>query len=185
MVTGGARSGKSRLAEELAAACDQEVVYLATATVSDAEMAARVARHQQRRPASWRTVEVPLALTEAITREGQQTGTLLLDSLGVWVSNLLNLSFNGEENWDESEAVMEEIIIKVRQMFKAARETRARVIIVTEETGLGVVPAFPLGRVFRDLLGLVNEELARQADKVYLVVAGLPLILKDDTNIQP
>jgi len=183
MVTGGARSGKSRLAEELAATSGRDVVYLATATINDIEMAARVARHQQRRPATWRTVEVPLAVAEAVAREGQQADTLLLDSLGVWLSNLLNLDADGFDNWEKSEVIIETIMVKIRELVKAAREVKARVIIVTEEVGLGLVPFSPLGRVFRDLLGLANEEVARQSNKVYLVVAGLPLVLKNDRHL--
>lgn len=179
MVTGGACSGKSRLAEELAIASEREVVYLATAAVDDAEMAARVRRHQERRPASWRTVEVPLEVAEVIASEGQQAVTLLLDSLGAWLSNLLSLE-GGYENWDNSEAVIAAVMVKVGEIIKAAAEASANVIIVTEETGLGLVPVSPLGRVFRDLLGLANQALASRAHQVYLVVAGLPLVLKDN-----
>lgn len=177
MVTGGSRSGKSRLAEELANNAGGEVVYLATAIVNDAEMAARVKKHQERRPADWRTVEVPYSVTEAIAKEGQQATTLLMDSLGAWLSNLLSQE-NGYENWDKSEAVMATIMNKVREMVRVAADVKAQVIIVTEEIGMGMVPLSPLGRVFCDLLGLANQVLASQADQVYLVVAGLPLALK-------
>ncbi|CEP68695.1 Cobinamide kinase/cobinamide phosphate guanyltransferase [Moorella glycerini] len=180
MVTGGARSGKSRLAEELAVAGSEKVVYLATATVGDAEMAARVDMHRRRRPADWQTVEAPLAVTEAVAREGQRAGTILLDSLGMWISNLLSQeTTEAEDSWEKNTAAIEAIMVKVRELAVVARQVPARVIIVTEEVGMGLIPPYPLGRVFRDLLGLANQEIARQADQVYLVVAGLPLVLKD------
>ncbi|BCV21175.1 bifunctional adenosylcobinamide kinase/adenosylcobinamide-phosphate guanylyltransferase [Moorella sp. Hama-1] len=180
MITGGNRSGKSSLAEEMAARARGEVIYLATATVSDAEMAARVARHRRRRPASWRTVEAPLEVTAVVKREGQEATTLLVDSLGMWLTNLLG-NYDGEEagSQEQQEKIIEGIMVKVRELAAAAREARARVIVVTDEVGLGLVPPYPLGRLFRDLLGLANQELARQADAVYLVVAGLPVVLKD------
>ncbi|WP_406678492.1 bifunctional adenosylcobinamide kinase/adenosylcobinamide-phosphate guanylyltransferase [Moorella sp. ACPs] len=181
MVTGGARSGKSRLAEELAAAGGEKVVYLATAVVGDAEMAARVEMHRRRRPAAWLTVEAPLAVTEAVAREGRRAGTILLDSLGMWLSNLLSQEAAGAgDSWEKSTAVVEAIMVKVRELAAVARQVPARVIIVTEEAGMGLIPPYPLGRVFRDLLGLANQEIARRADQVYLVVAGLPLVLKDN-----
>ncbi|KYH31085.1 bifunctional adenosylcobinamide kinase/adenosylcobinamide-phosphate guanylyltransferase [Neomoorella mulderi] len=181
MVTGGARSGKSRLAEELAAAGSAKVVYLATATVGDAEMAARVDMHRRRRPADWQTVEAPLAVTEAVAREGQRGGTtIILDSLGMWISNLLSQeTTEAEDSWEKNTAAIEAIMVKIRELAAVARQVPARVIIVTEEVGMGLIPPYPLGRVFRDLLGLANQEIARQADQVYLVVAGLPLVLKD------
>ncbi|MGI9860320.1 bifunctional adenosylcobinamide kinase/adenosylcobinamide-phosphate guanylyltransferase [Moorella naiadis] len=181
MITGGSRSGKSSLAEELAGRAGGEVVYLATATVDDAEMAARVARHRRRRPACWRTVEVPLEVAAAIEQEGARAVTLLMDSLGMWLTNLLG-SYDGEGagSQDEQEKIIAGIMAKVQELAVAARQARARVIIVTDEVGLGLVPPYPLGRLFRDLLGLANQELARQADTVYLVVAGLPVVLKGE-----
>ncbi|WP_258360463.1 bifunctional adenosylcobinamide kinase/adenosylcobinamide-phosphate guanylyltransferase [Moorella sulfitireducens (nom. illeg.)] len=180
MVTGGARSGKSRLAEELAAAGGGQVVYLATATVGDAEMAARVAAHRCRRPPEWLTVEAPLDVPKALAREGRRVDTILLDSLGMWLSNLLSRETGGAGDGGEmSTAVVEGFMARVRELAAVAREVPARVIIVTEEAGMGLVPPYALGRVFRDLLGLANQEIARRADRVYLVVAGLPLVLKD------
>ncbi|WP_338834844.1 Bifunctional adenosylcobalamin biosynthesis protein CobU [Moorella humiferrea] len=181
MVTGGARSGKSRLAEELAAAGGGRVVYLATAVIGDDEMAARVAAHRRRRPPGWLTVEAPLAVIEALAREGKRADTILLDSMGMWLNNLLGGLQQGEasDGDEDYDAVIENIMNLVRNLVVTAWEVPARVIIVTEETGLGLVPPYPLGRLFRDLLGLANQEIASRADRVYLVMAGLPLILKD------
>ncbi|MEW8958479.1 Bifunctional adenosylcobalamin biosynthesis protein CobU [Moorella humiferrea] len=181
MVTGGARSGKSRLAEELAAAGGGRVVYLATAVIGDDEMAARVAAHRRRRPPGWLTVEAPLAVTEALAREGKRADTILLDSMGMWINNLLGGLQQGgaSDGGEDHDVVIENIMNLVRKLVVTAWEVPARVIIVTEETGLGLVPPYPLGRLFRDLLGLANQEIASRADRVYLVMAGLPLILKD------
>ena len=181
MVTGGARSGKSSLAEEMAAAGGNRVVYLATAGVGDAEMAARVALHRQRRPAGWQTVEAPLEVTAAIARAGEGADTtVLFDSLGMWLSNLLGEEAAGDDDdWPKRVAATDAVMARVREMVAVARQVPARVIIVTEEVGMGLVPDHPLGRLFRDLLGLANQEVARRADRVYLVVAGLPLLLKD------
>ncbi|MBE3571460.1 MAG: bifunctional adenosylcobinamide kinase/adenosylcobinamide-phosphate guanylyltransferase [Moorella humiferrea] len=181
MVTGGARSGKSRLAEELAAAGGGRVVYLATAVIGDDEMAARVAVHRRRRPPGWLTVEAPLAVTEALAREGKRADTILLDSMGMWLNNLLGGLQQGgaSDGGEDHDVVIENIMNLVRKLVMTAWEVPARVIIVTEETGLGLVPPYPLGRLFRDLLGLANQEIASRADRVYLVMAGLPLILKD------
>ncbi|MBC7323948.1 MAG: bifunctional adenosylcobinamide kinase/adenosylcobinamide-phosphate guanylyltransferase [Moorella sp. (in: Bacteria)] len=179
MVTGGASSGKSRLAEELAAEGGGKVVYIATATVEDAEMVARVEAHRRRRPAQWRTVEAPLEVAAAVAREGRLAGTILVDSLGMWLSNLLRQEAGDEKDgYEKKAASLDAVMVKVRDLAAVARQVPARVIIVTEEVGQGLVPAYPLGRLFRDLLGLANQEIARQADQVYLVVAGLPLVLK-------
>lgn len=181
MVTGGAKSGKSRLAEELAAAGGGRVVYLATAVIGDEEMAVRVAAHRRRRPPGWLTVEAPLAVTEALAREGERADTILLDSIGMWLNNLLGGLQQGRalDEREDQDVVIENIMNLVRNLVATAWEVPARVIIVTEETGLGLVPPYPLGRLFRDLLGLANQEIASRADRVYLVMAGLPLILKD------
>ncbi|MDN5325767.1 MAG: adenosylcobinamide kinase / adenosylcobinamide-phosphate guanylyltransferase [Moorella sp. (in: firmicutes)] len=179
MVTGGSRSGKSSLAENLAGEAGGEVVYLATAIVKDEEMAARVALHRNRRPASWRTIETPLEVIETIKQEGRQADTLLLDSLGMWLSNLLNdYHYQVENDREQREELVAKITARARELAITAYQVRARVIVVTEEVGLGLVPSHPLGRLFRDLLGLANQELARRADRVYLVVAGLPVVLK-------
>ncbi|MGI9953208.1 bifunctional adenosylcobinamide kinase/adenosylcobinamide-phosphate guanylyltransferase [Moorellaceae bacterium AZ2] len=167
-VTGGVRSGKSRFAEELACNWGKEVIYVATARVTDEEMAERVARHKARRPARWRTVEEPLALDRVIKDWGEAGRVLLVDCLAVYVGNLLVEEGLGEE----------EVLGRVRQVALRAQEAPADVILVSNEVGLGVVPPYPLGRLYRDLLGLANQEVAARADAVYLVVCGLPVEIK-------
>lgn len=182
VVTGGTRSGKSGLAEEMAAAGGDKVVYLATAYPHDPEMTLRVKKHRDRRPASWRTCEAPLKVRQALVEESGQAEVILLDSMGMWISNLLSEMTRQEEDWQKCEEVMEAVMVEVREMIRVARDVKAQVIIVTEEVGMGLVPVYPVGRVFCDLLGQANEEAARFADKVYFVVAGIPMLLKNTVD---
>lgn len=167
LVLGGARSGKSEVAERLAAKQQGQVVYLAPGQAWDEEMAQRIRRHQDRRPAAWLTVEEPLDLPGAVRRHGDPGRCLLLDGLGTWVSNLLLAEL-------DEPAVLERVV----DLLKAAAETEADLVVVSDEVGLGVVPPSPLGRLFRDCLGRANQAMAAQADRALLVVAGIPVDLK-------
>lgn len=171
LVTGGARSGKSRYAEELVRSFDAGVVYVATLEPDDDEMGRRIERHKSRRPESWRTVEAPLDVVEAIRKSEEPV--VLLDCLSGWVSNLL---LSHEENGEE--AVLNTVIGAVEELLAAVRASGRTVVIVTNEVGSGVVPAYPLGRWYRDALGLANQRVAAEADAVCLMAAGLPLVLK-------
>jgi len=180
LVTGGTRSGKSAFAERLAAAGGKKVIYLATATVGDEEMALRVERHRQRRPPSWETVEEPLEIAGVINRMGAPDKLILVDCLTLFLNNLLSKTgrlFNDESAGLTAEE--EERILGVFELLcKVITESPADIIIVTNEVGWGLVPPYPAGRVYRDLLGTANQRLARLADEVYLVVSGLPLEIK-------
>ncbi|MEW6274114.1 MAG: bifunctional adenosylcobinamide kinase/adenosylcobinamide-phosphate guanylyltransferase [Bacillota bacterium] len=180
LVTGGTRSGKSAFAERLAAAGGKKVIYLATATVGDEEMALRVERHRQRRPPSWETVEEPLEIAGVINRMGAPDKLILVDCLTLFLNNLLSKTgrlFNDESAGLTAEE--EERILGVfERLCKVITESPADIIIVTNEVGWGLVPPYPAGRVYRDLLGTANQRLARLADEVYLVVSGLPLEIK-------
>lgn len=165
VLLGGARSGKSRLAVSIAAAADAPVTLLATAEARDEEMRTRIAAHRAERPPSWETVEEPLALERAIGAVPHGR-TLVVDCLSLWVSNLL-------ERGDPADDVL--------ACAAGAAATAARrgglTVAVSNEVGLGVVPATPLGRAYRDLLGAVNRAWGDVADEAALVVAGrvLPL----------
>ena len=177
-VLGGARSGKSRHAQELAErAVGRDgggVLYVATAAAGDGEMAARIARHRASRPAGWTTVEEPLRVSAAVARAGAGTGAILVDCLTLLVSNLL-LAHEAEGD----EAAEAAVLAEVGALLAAARAAAAeRVILVANEVGLGVVPAYPLGRAFRDAAGRVNQLVAREADEVHFLVAGLVQRLK-------
>ncbi len=165
LVTGPARSGKSEWAEHLAAESDRLVLYIATAQdrADDVEWHQRIELHRGRRPGSWRTVECPMDLAGAI-EQAAATDCLLVDSLGTWVANLL----------EESEAVWH---CHGEQVLGALAATEAIVVLVAEETGWGVVPAYPMGRSFRDRLGRLVREVAAIANVTYLVTAGHALDL--------
>lgn len=166
LVTGPTRSGKSEWAESLALASGQPVVYVATATASpgDPEWQARLAAHRQRRPATWRTLEVPIELAEAVSN-GKVQDYWVVDSLGTWLANCL----------DQSEAVWQQT--QDHLLHHLAQRQQA-IVLVAEETGWGVVPAYPLGRTFRDRLGRLTRAIGAIADVVYLVVAGYAVDLR-------
>ncbi len=165
LVTGGARSGKSRIAEALALRTGLEPVYIATATAWDEEMQARIARHRDDRAgAGWRTVEEPLALVEALRREAVPGRVLLVDCLTLWLSNVL---LGGRDA--EREGSM---------LVAALPGLAAPIVFVSNEVGWGIVPDNKLGRDFRDAQGLLNQSIAKGCDRVMLVAAGLPLVLK-------
>jgi len=167
LITGPARSGKSEWAEQLAqeVACsnEQTVMYIATAQTNrdDTEWAARIEKHRQRRPAHWQCQEVPFELAGAIAK-APPTHCLLVDSLGTWLANLIE---QDDAPWDTAE----------QQLLTALGTARGDVILVAEETGWGVVPAYELGRRFRDRLGSLSRKVGAIATDVYLVTGGYAL----------
>lgn len=167
LVLGGVRSGKSAVAERLAAAAAARVVYLACGQAGDAEMAARITRHREHRDPAWLTVEEPLAIPAAVRRLGKPGACLLLDGLGTWISNLVLA--------EETAAGIDR---QVADLLAAIRETGSAAVIVSDEAGLGLVPPNRLGRLFQDALGLANQQVAAAAGQCLLAVAGLVLDLK-------
>jgi adenosylcobinamide kinase / adenosylcobinamide-phosphate guanylyltransferase len=163
LITGGARSGKSRRAESRAHAYPGRPVYIATAEALDAEMAERIARHRARRGNDWIEREVPLDLVQALT-DTDGGGARLVDCLTLWLSNLLHAG----RNWSEEAAMLTAVL----------GQQRSPVIFVTNEVGLGIVPDNALARSFRDAAGLLNQNVAAVADEVEFVVAGLPIKVK-------
>jgi adenosylcobinamide kinase / adenosylcobinamide-phosphate guanylyltransferase len=170
LLTGGARSGKSALAVALAERDGADVVFLATGQPGDEEMAERIARHRAERPAHWTTVEEPVRLGEAMSAI-EPSACLIVDCLSLWVANLLEA---------ESAAAIER---EASAASGAAAARRGTTIAVTNEVGLGVVPATPVGRAYRDVLGRVNATWAAHADEAYLVVAGRLLPLLSATEV--
>jgi adenosylcobinamide kinase / adenosylcobinamide-phosphate guanylyltransferase len=162
LVLGGARSGKSRHAESLIAALPPPWIYVATAEPGDEEMAARIKSHRERRDGLWRTVEAPRALAQTLATCGE--GPVLVDCLTLWLSNLML-----------AEADIEE---EIAQLEKALTAVRMPLVLVANEVGSGIVPSYPLGRRFRDMQGMLNQRIAARAERVILMVAGLPLMLK-------
>ncbi|MEF3275672.1 MAG: bifunctional adenosylcobinamide kinase/adenosylcobinamide-phosphate guanylyltransferase [Chloroflexus sp.] len=168
LFTGGARSGKSRCAERYAARLSDQVVYVATATASDDEMRERIARHQARRPSMWRTLEVPTNVAAALADLPAGT-VVVLDCLSLLLSNLL-LAYES----NPEPAINQEL----DNLLAVVTQRDLTLIVVTNEVGMGIVPAYPLGRQYRDLLGLANQRLAAVAMAVYLVVCGIPVELR-------
>jgi adenosylcobinamide kinase/adenosylcobinamide-phosphate guanylyltransferase len=170
LVLGGARSGKSRFAESLCANASR-VAYIATLHPDDDEMQERVARHRAGRPADWLTIEEPLDIASAAERCGAECEFILLDCLTIWLSNLC---------WchraDSPEQLRAQAARELARFVSATATSHC--VMVSNEVGCGLVPESPLGRAFRDLHGWLNQDAARAADSVYLVVAGIPLAIK-------
>ena len=184
LILGGVRSGKSAFAEGLARELNRPTLYLATGQVTDTEMAERIRRHRERRPADWLTVEEPLrpasALTEALALPNPP-GVILLDSLDVWVANRLLERETADFAAVESAALaeLERLLVVCRQGDVATQPVvSTATFLVSSEVGLSPVPPNALGRHFQDLLGTVNQQAAAAADAVYLVVAGVPVPVK-------
>lgn len=177
LVTGGVRSGKSLLAERLALETGGPVTYIATSRIEDEEMVERVRRHRDRRPLDWATIEAPWDLVEALDKLPTGNQAVIIDCLGVFVSNLL-LKYAGDKDPTQPE-IEKQILSNIESFLQAQAAVSSTVIIVTNETGLGVVPPSALGRAFRDYLGWANQMVAAAADQVYLTVAGIPLLIKD------
>jgi adenosylcobinamide kinase/adenosylcobinamide-phosphate guanylyltransferase len=177
-VLGGARSGKSAFARTLAPEGPAPVVFVATMEAGDEELRRRIARHQRERPPGWRTVEEPLAVIEALRSLDDAPGTVLLDCLTLWVANLLQRSLGDDTSMDAMDAAEADVLAQVEALLAWQRESGARLIVVSNEVGLGVVPAYPLGRAFRDVLGSAHQRIAAAAERVYFLVAGLPNEIK-------
>ncbi|HEY1745381.1 MAG TPA: bifunctional adenosylcobinamide kinase/adenosylcobinamide-phosphate guanylyltransferase [Xanthobacteraceae bacterium] len=168
LVIGGARSGKSRHAESFIAATKPPWTYVATAEAGDEEMAARIKAHRQRRGSCWRTVEAPREVSATLSE--RQTTPVLVDCLTLWLSNLLLAG--------------DDIDREIGRLEKAVAAMKAPVVMVANEVGLGIVPEHPLGRQFRDWQGILNQRMAAQADRVILMVAGLPLEVKSNPEMR-
>ena len=166
LILGGARSGKSRYAERLAQAKQKPVLYIATATALDDEMAARIAHHQQQRPADWHLLECPLKLSEALAAEAQKNQIILVDCLTLWLNNQL---FNfPQQSFTEL----------FNELIASTQNAQADIILVANEVGLGIIPLGEISRTFVDEAGRLNQRIAQIADQVFFVAAGLPLQLK-------
>ena len=178
LVLGGARSGKSDLAQKLALDMGGSVLFVATAEAGDEEMRRRIEVHQRSRPGDWRTLEAPLHLADALERGATDAAVVLIDCVSLWVSNLLQAaSPKGLEEPDQ-EAAQSLLSSELGALHDWYRGGTASVIVVSNEVGMGLVPPYPSGRAFRDLVGWANQRLATIASEVYLVVAGIPVDLK-------
>jgi len=166
-VLGGAQSGKSYYAQQLASDF-RRVALIATAQPGDAEMRRKIARHRRERPVTWKTIEAPLNLGEAIRSASESADVVLVDCLTVYVSNVMGARKAKRDPQEHIEAVC-----------SAIRTSKACVVAVSNEVGSGVVPAYRSGRIYRDLLGQMNQRVAQIADRVVLMFAGVPVTVKD------
>lgn len=168
LILGGARSGKSRLAEQTAISMQLAVTYVATAQALDSEMQSRIAHHQNQRPAHWSLIEEPLFLAKTLQKIDQPNQIILVDCLTLWLTNLLLLD---DQNVQEFEC---------EQLLKVLPKLQSEIILVSNETGLGVVPLGEISRRFVDEAGRLHQALGQIADKVVFCVAGFPMILKGE-----
>lgn len=167
LITGGARSGKSKKAIAFAKSWGEKVVFLATAAGRDKEMEKRIRFHRKKRPLSWQTVEEEIDVEGVAAEIKKETDGVIIDCLTFWVNNLIQVGL--------SDRMIES---RVRGVIKLLKKAHFPTVIVTNEVGAGVVPATPLGRRFRDLAGAVNQMVSRAADGVYLMVSGIALKVK-------
>jgi adenosylcobinamide kinase/adenosylcobinamide-phosphate guanylyltransferase len=174
LVLGGVRSGKSRFALEIASSAPS-VTFIATARAFDEEMRRKIERHQAERPSHWRTREEPLQLAEVISAQQGVSETTIVDCLTLFAANLMEA--HGDDRSTMNSAI--------DALCSALSAHNCRTVLVSNEVGSGIVPAYPTGRQFRDLLGEMNQRVAAVADNVVLMVAGLPLVIKGGIEGQP
>jgi adenosylcobinamide kinase/adenosylcobinamide-phosphate guanylyltransferase len=177
LILGGARSGKSAFAEDLAAKSGKEIIYIATGHAGDDEMRARIEHHRQRRPVQWVTVEEPIALGNTILTHCAPDRVVLVDCLTLWLSNLLFLQ--AVDFPDIGVIALPKVFHEQRAHFlKALEQVSGDLLLVSNEVGTGVVPYGAVSRCFVDEAGRLNQAVASHCDRAVLVVAGLPLVLK-------
>jgi adenosylcobinamide kinase/adenosylcobinamide-phosphate guanylyltransferase len=169
LITGGCRSGKSRFALDYANKHFSKKLYLATCEALDEEMVQRIEHHRKTRSPEWQTIEEPVEVVDKIKQYGDETDVILLDCITLWLSNLLMRRKDDPEIMKETDRLIETI-----------KQCLASFIAVTNEVGLGIVPADPLGRRFRDLSGMANQRIAEAADTAIFMVSGIPIFLKGE-----
>lgn len=176
LILGGARSGKSSFAEHLAGDRGGDVLYIATAEALDDEMEERIQIHREQRPAHWETREVPRRIAASLKEHAPDADTILMDCVTLLVSNLLLAASESEEDPDRLEAESA-LDLELGALISYIKEKDLDWLLVSNEVGMGLVPPYPLGRLYRDLLGKANRRLASVADEVYFLSAGMVLPL--------
>ena len=172
LILGGARSGKSRFAIEYGSKLGNSKVYIATAQALDAEMAQRIEEHRGKRPSDWKTLEEPEKLSEALKSLEGKADVAVIDCLTLWLSNLLMKMKEDEKK----------IRDEIDRLVKVATSVDLSVVAVSSEVGLGIIPADPLSRLFRDLTGVLHQQLAQVSYEVYWIMAGIAVKIKEDRD---
>jgi adenosylcobinamide kinase/adenosylcobinamide-phosphate guanylyltransferase len=178
LITGGVRSGKSSFSETLAGKISKNIAFIATAQPLDKEMEDRIEKHRAARPANWKTYEESYKVGQVIKDVSEEIDVIIVDCLTLLVSNLMHNYQEKSLNKKLSNIINREINEIVQESLKGT----ATVIIVSNEVGLGLVPANPMGRFYRDTLGYANQVVAKNAEQVYLLVAGIPLLIKGNSD---
>ncbi len=174
LILGGARSGKSSYAQSLAEQTGKSVTFIATAQALDEEMSARIQKHRLARPASWQTLEIPRGVAQHVPQI--QSEVVILDCLTLLVNNLL-MQFVKDDLAEEA-PFLDAVEKEIDELTACIRKKEQHWMIISNEVGLGLVPPYQMGRVYRDGLGWANQRLAREADKVVFMVAGIPTAIK-------
>ena len=178
LITGGARSGKSHFAQELALKSAQPVLFVATAEAGDEEMRQRIEEHQKVRPAAWSTLEATTHVGSQILKKIGNAQTVIVDCITLLINNIFNQYSDPTGEPIDAPLIEKEVMADIGELVDCINQVNANFIIVTNEVGLGLVPANRMGRLYRDLLGRANQILAQRADEIYLMVAGTPLPIK-------
>ncbi len=178
LIIGGARSGKSHFAHELALKSAQPVLFVATAEAGDEEMRRRIEEHQKTRPATWSTLEVTTHVGSQIFQKIGEAQTVIVDCITLLVNNIFSQYSDPAGEPINVPLIEKEVMAEIGELVDCINRVNASFIIVTNEVGLGLVPANRMGRSYRDLLGGANQILAQHADEIYLMVAGIPLPIK-------
>jgi adenosylcobinamide kinase/adenosylcobinamide-phosphate guanylyltransferase len=174
LLTGGARSGKSKMAQELATKTGGPVLFVATATAGDDEMRQRIKMHRQARPKDWKTLEVSSNLGSQIAQNSGGVKTVIIDCITLLINNIFEKCGENAKSLE----VEKTVTVEIEELIECMKKSRVSFIIVTNEVGLGIVPGDPVSRLYRDLLGKANQMLATYVDEVFLMVAGIAIPVK-------
>ena len=178
LIIGGARSGKSSFAQELAVKLGEPILFVATAEAKDEEMRRRIEAHKRSRPTLWNTLEAVTSVGSQIRQSVGQARVVIVDCVTLLVNNILCQHMNGADEKMDTEVIEQGVTDEITQLIDCMNNSEASFIVVTNEVGTGLIPASAMARLYRDLLGKANQRLAQHADRVYLMVAGLPLQVK-------